>query len=142
MKKYELIRERFTPCSGDRHPQTTMEELTLQDPAAYVQDLFHLEKHLRIDQRQAGASLVVDVYTGSIHQRLNADGRKVLCVHQFQQRRQDVLPDIGVLFLIVHVLHGMIQTPFFVSFWLRRLTQYCIDDTLVPSKSQEERSSQ
>jgi hypothetical protein len=53
-----------------------------------------------------------------------------------------LLPDIGVLFLIVHVLHGMIQTPFFVSFWLRRLTQYCIDDTLVPSKSQEERSSQ
>lgn len=53
----------------DRHPQTTMEELTLQDPAAYVQDLFHLEKHLRIDQRQAGASLVFDVYTGSIHQR-------------------------------------------------------------------------
>ena len=53
MKKYELIRERFTACSGDRHPQTTMEELTLQDPAAYVQDLFHLEKHLRIDQRQA-----------------------------------------------------------------------------------------
>ena len=46
-----------------------MEELTLQDPAAYVQDLFHLEKHLRIDQRQAGASLVFDVYTGSIHQR-------------------------------------------------------------------------
>ena len=45
MKKYELI------------------------PAAYVQDLFHLEKHLRIDQRQAGASLVFDVYTGSIHQR-------------------------------------------------------------------------
>ena len=38
MKKYELIRERFTACSGDRHPQTTMEELTLQDPAAYVQD--------------------------------------------------------------------------------------------------------
>ena len=35
MKKYELIRERFTACSGDRHPQTTMEELTLQDPAAY-----------------------------------------------------------------------------------------------------------
>ena len=69
MKKYELIRERFTACSGDRHPQTTMEELTLQDPAAYVQDLFHLEKHLRIDQRQAGASLVFDVYTGSIHQR-------------------------------------------------------------------------
>ena len=67
MKKYELIRERFIACSGDRHP--TMEELTLQDPAAYVQDLFHLEKHLRIDQRQAGASLVFDVYTGSIHQR-------------------------------------------------------------------------
>ena len=34
-----------------------------------MQDLFHLEKHLRIDQRQAGASLVFDVYTGSIHQR-------------------------------------------------------------------------
>ena len=69
MKKYELIRERFTACSGDRHHHTTMEELTLKDPAAYVQDLFHLEKHLRIDPRQAGASLVFDVYTGSIHQR-------------------------------------------------------------------------
>ena len=71
MKKYELIRERFTACSGDRHPQTTMEELTLQDPAAYVQDLFHLEKHLRIDQRQAGSSLVFDVYTGSIQGSTN-----------------------------------------------------------------------
>ena len=47
-----------------------------------------------------------------------------------------MLPDIGVLFLIVHVLHGMIQTPFFVSFRLRRLTQHCFDDTLVPPKSQ------
>ena len=27
MKKYELIRERFTACSGDRHTQTTMEEI-------------------------------------------------------------------------------------------------------------------
>ncbi len=69
MKEYELIRERFTACSGDRHPQTTMEELTLQDPAAYVRDLFQLEKHLRIDQHQTGASLVFDVYTGGIHQR-------------------------------------------------------------------------
>ena len=80
MKKYELIRERFTACSGDRHPQTTMEELTLQDPAAYVQDLFHLEKHLRIDQRQAGASLVFDVYTGSIQCTANqviTNSRKV-----------------------------------------------------------------
>lgn len=31
MQKYELIRERFTTCSGDRHPQTTMEELTIPD---------------------------------------------------------------------------------------------------------------
>ena len=44
MQKYELIRERFTTCSGDRHPQTTMEELTIPDPESYVQNLFQMEK--------------------------------------------------------------------------------------------------
>jgi hypothetical protein len=69
MQKYELIRERFTTCSGDRHPQTTMEELTIPDPAAYVQDLFQMEKHLQIQQHQTDSSLVFDVYTSGIHQR-------------------------------------------------------------------------
>ena len=80
--------------------------------------------------------------TSRIYEFLNTDSCKVLCFHQFQQCRQDVLPDIGVLFLIVHVLHGMIQTPFFVSFLLIQLTQHRFDDTLVSAKSQEERNSQ
>ena len=68
MQKYELIRERFTTCSGDRHPQTTMEELTIPDPESYVQNLFQMEKHLQIQQHQTDSSLVFDVYTSGIHQ--------------------------------------------------------------------------
>ena len=70
MKEYELIWERFNPCSGGQHAQTSVKELSLSDPAAYVHQQFHLEKKLRIEQSQAGESLVFDVYTGNIHQRL------------------------------------------------------------------------
>ena len=61
MKEYELIWERFNPCSGDQHAQTSVKELSLSDPAAYVHQQFHLEKKLRIEQSQAGESLVFDV---------------------------------------------------------------------------------
>ena len=54
MKEYELIWERFNPCSGDQHAQTSVKELSLSDPAAYVHQQFHLEKKLRIEQSQAG----------------------------------------------------------------------------------------
>ena len=60
MKENELIWERFNPCSGDQHAQTSEK----------VHQQFHLEKKLRIEQSQAGESLVFDVYTGNIHQRL------------------------------------------------------------------------
>ena len=60
MKEYELIWERFNPCSGDQHAQTSVKELSLSDPAAYVHQQFHLEKKLRIEQSQAGESLVFE----------------------------------------------------------------------------------
>ena len=40
MQKYELIRERFTTCSGDRHPQTTLVYLSIPVQASFVKDLF------------------------------------------------------------------------------------------------------
>ena len=70
MKKYELIRERFTACSGDRHPQNhPWRSLPSRTRRPMCRTCFTWKSTLRIDQRQAGASLVFDVYTGSIHQR-------------------------------------------------------------------------
>ena len=58
MKTYEIVKEVYNPCAPDTREFL---ELTLEDPAAYVEGLYRADKSAQISAAENKGSLVVDV---------------------------------------------------------------------------------
>ncbi len=58
MKEYEMIKEVYSPCAPN--PQE-FKEVQLEDPVAYVKDLFKNDKSAEIEVTEKNGSTIVDV---------------------------------------------------------------------------------
>lgn len=61
MKTYEVIREEYVPCTGNMTPERReILELSLDDPAMYVQDQYRKERSVGFLATQQDGSLVIE----------------------------------------------------------------------------------
>lgn len=58
MKEYEVIKEVYSPCAPDTQEFL---ELELDDPEAYVRDIFKNDKSAEISTTEKDGSLIVEV---------------------------------------------------------------------------------
>lgn len=69
MKEYEAVWEIFNSCANNQMRDVFFEELTLEDPEAYIQEKFR-DKELRYEKTvQPDGTVVFDIDTSGIHQR-------------------------------------------------------------------------
>ena len=61
MKKYEVIKEVFQPCSGKQLPDgCEIWEMRLEDPARYVQEQYMQERSVEFLSRSQNGSEVIE----------------------------------------------------------------------------------
>lgn len=61
MKKYEVIKEVFQPCSGKQLPDgCEIREMRLEDPARYVQEQYMQERSVEFLSRSQNGSEVIE----------------------------------------------------------------------------------
>lgn len=61
MKTYEVIKEEYRPCTGNMRPEhREIIELSLDDPAMYVQDQYRKERSVEFLSTQQDGSLVIE----------------------------------------------------------------------------------
>ena len=61
MKTYEVIREEYVPCTGNMTPERReIMELSLDNPAMYVQDQYRKERSVEFLATQQDGSLVIE----------------------------------------------------------------------------------
>lgn len=61
MKTYEVIREEYVPCTGNMTPERReILELSLENPAMYVQDQYRKERSVEFLATQQDGSLVIE----------------------------------------------------------------------------------
>ena len=61
MKTYEVIKEEYRPCTGNMCPEhREILELSLDDPALYVQDQYRKERSVEFLATQQDGSLVIE----------------------------------------------------------------------------------
>ena len=58
MKRYEVVKEVYSPCAPDTQEFL---ELELDDPIAYVKDLYKNDKSAEISTSEKDGSLIVEV---------------------------------------------------------------------------------
>ena len=58
MKAYEVVKEVYNPCASDTKEFL---ELELEDPIAYVQDLYKNDKSAEISSSEKDGALIVEV---------------------------------------------------------------------------------
>lgn len=58
MKEYEIIKDVYSPCAPDTQEFL---ELTLEDPEAYVRDLFKNDKSAEFHVSEKKGSLIIEV---------------------------------------------------------------------------------
>ena len=58
MKTYEVVKEVYNPCASDTKEFL---ELELEDPIAYVQDLYKNDKSAEISSSEKDGALIVEV---------------------------------------------------------------------------------
>ena len=58
MKRYEVVKEVYTPCAGDSQEILEME---LENPEAYVRDLFKADKSAEFSVTEKDGSTIVEV---------------------------------------------------------------------------------
>ena len=58
MKRYEVVKEVYNPCAPDTQEFL---ELELDDPIAYVKDLYKNDKSAEISTSEKDGSLIVEV---------------------------------------------------------------------------------
>lgn len=69
MKEYEAVWEIFNSCANNQMRDVFFEELTLEDPEAYIQEKFR-DKELRYEKTvQPDGTVVFDIVTSGIRQR-------------------------------------------------------------------------
>ena len=69
MKEYEAVWEIFNSCANNQMRDVFFEELTLEDPEAYIQEKFR-DKELRYEKTvQPDGTVVFDIDTSGIRQR-------------------------------------------------------------------------
>lgn len=66
MKTYEVIREEYVPCTGNMLPdRREILELTLENPALYVQDQYRQERSVEfLATEQEGGSVIEAILEG------------------------------------------------------------------------------
>lgn len=61
MKTYEVIKEEYRPCTGNMRPERReILELSLDDPAMYVQDQYRKERSVEFLATRQDGSLVIE----------------------------------------------------------------------------------
>ena len=61
MKTYEVIKEEYVPCTGDMLPdRREILELSLDDPAMYVQDQYRQERSVEFLATEHDGSPVIE----------------------------------------------------------------------------------
>lgn len=58
MKTYEVVKEVYNPCAPDTKEFL---ELELEDPIAYIQDLYKKDKSAEISSTEQDGTLIVEV---------------------------------------------------------------------------------
>ena len=58
MKKYEVVRDVYSPCAPDT---CQFLELELDDPERYIRQLFEKDKSAQVSSTEKGGSLIVEV---------------------------------------------------------------------------------
>ena len=61
MKTYEVIKEEYVPCTGTMTPgRREILELSLDDPAMYVQDQYRKERSVEFLATRQDGSLIIE----------------------------------------------------------------------------------
>ncbi len=61
MKTYEVIKEEYVPCTGNMRPERReILELSLENPAMYVQDQYRQERSVEFLSTQQDGNLVIE----------------------------------------------------------------------------------
>ena len=61
MKKYEVVKEVFNPCGGDKRPDNReILELNLEDPAHYVQQHYMQERSVEFLAMERDGSPIIE----------------------------------------------------------------------------------
>ena len=61
MKRYEVIKETFTPCKGTQLPDNSeIQEMQLENPAHYVQEQYKKERSIEFLTTEQDGSTVIE----------------------------------------------------------------------------------
>ena len=72
MKDYELVHEIFNQCSGNQMRDVDIQEITIEDPRAYVENFLKSHKNVEItEDALTPGTVIFDVNADGLNQRFS-----------------------------------------------------------------------